>query len=54
MKANQRAGLSWRWRDRLEQRWLLRCPGSRELEVTREGRLGLVELLGVDPSALFE
>ena len=38
----------------LEQRWLLRCPGSRELEVTQEGWLGLVELLGVDPSALFE
>jgi hypothetical protein len=38
----------------LERRWLLRCVGSRELELTPAGRQGLADLLSLEPHALFD
>jgi DNA-binding transcriptional ArsR family regulator len=38
----------------LERRWLVRCVGSRELELTPEGRQGLADLVGLEPRALFD
>ncbi|HLZ29495.1 MAG TPA: helix-turn-helix transcriptional regulator [Chloroflexota bacterium] len=37
----------------LERRWLARCVGSRELELTAEGREGLAELLGLDCGPVY-
>jgi DNA-binding transcriptional ArsR family regulator len=37
----------------LDRGWLLRCVGSRELELTAQGRQGLAALVSLEPGALF-